>query len=510
MRALFRRITRAVKSVGWWRFAAGVAAGGAALGLTYLLRLMRIGLFLPDVAVDFVVDRIPGEIEAFVIRTMGEGAKILGLVTALVVFLALSGALAMPFRRVQRRLRNRWTVLLAYAGVYAGAVLLVVLPLLGRGFLGTGTSSGVAFAVLSQILAGALYASVLDYLLVDVASRHPEGFSPSRRQFIAGLGVLLFAGAVAVAGFGSFLGRSARLTFARVEDLLAREVTPNEEFYRVTKNAVDPDVDPGSWRLTVDGLVTTQRTYTLQDLEAQVAATEHVTLECISNEVGGNLISTAGWRGIRLADLLGASGVDARADWVAFSCADGYTVGVPLARAMAPRSLLALRMNDATLPRDHGFPARAIVPGLYGMFHAKWITRISLVQGEFIGFWQQKGWSNRGEIRTTAIITTPAPDAIVRGTATIAGVAFAGDRGIARVEVSADGGTTWADANIVPSALTGTLWVLWTYDWTPPAAGAYRILARATDAGGIVQELASVPPFPDGAAGYDAITLLVS
>ncbi|MGQ0797850.1 MAG: molybdopterin-dependent oxidoreductase, partial [Methanobacteriota archaeon] len=316
--------------------------------------------------------------------------------------------------------------------------------------------------------------------------------------------------ALAAASFGALVGRAARLTFASVADLLANEITPNETFYRVTKNLIDPVVDGGTWRLEIDGLVSSPRSYRLADLEALLATAETVTLECVSNEVGGNLISTARWSGVPLADLLATAGVAPEADWVAFTCADGYSVGVPLGRATSPGSLLVLRMNAATLPPEHGFPARIIVPGLYGMFSAKWITRITLVRGEFVGFWQQKGWTNRGAIRTTAIVTTPAPDAVLQGPVTIAGVAFAGDRGISLVEVSVDGGTTWQAAALKVPALSGTTWVLWTFDWAPPAPGAYRVLARAHDGVGTIQEPTRASPFPDGAAGYDGITLLVA
>lgn len=500
---------RRFRGLPWWRFAAGIVAGGAALGLSLLLRLLGLGLFLPEIAMDFVVDHVPGNVESFFIRTMGEGAKAFGLVTSIGVFLALSGAYALPYRALQRRVRNRWALLGIIALGYAIGVLLAVLPILGGGLLGADTSAGAGFATFSVILAGLVYAAVLDYALVDVAARHPEGFRPSRRQFIVGLGILFFGAALVAAGFGALVGRAARLTFASVADLFANEITPNETFYRVTKNLIDPTVDAGTWRLEVGGLVTTPRIYRLAELAGLPKATGVVTLECISNEIGGNLISTARWSGVPLANLLTAAGVAPEADWVAFTCADGYTVGVPFGRATSPQSLLVFEMNGAPLPPEHGFPARIIVPGLYGMFSAKWVTRITLVQSEFVGFWQQKGWSNRGEIRTTAIVTTPAPDAILRGPATIAGVAFAGDRGISRVEVSVDGGTTWQAATL-EAALPGATWVLWRFDWAPSAPGAYRVVARAVDGSGAMQEPTRASPFPDGAAGYDGITLLVA
>jgi hypothetical protein len=261
-------------------------------------------------------------------------------------------------------------------------------------------------------------------------------------------------------------------------------------------------------------MVATPATYDYSQLLARSNASdpdhadENVTLECVSNEVGGNLISNARWQGVRLAALLQGAGLDPTADWIVFTCADGYTAAIPRERALNPNTIVAVFMNEAPLAVAHGFPARIIVPGLYGMFHAKWLTRIEATRGEYRGFWQQKGWTNQGEIHTTAIIATPADGSVVGGLVRIGGVAFAGDRGISLVEVSTDGGTTWnpATRNPTPTNLT---WVLWTYDWMPPRSGSFRIVARAVDGNGGQEDSRPAPPFPDGSSGYDSITLLV-
>lgn len=507
--AVLRELLQRIRRLPWIRFGAGVVAGIGALAVTYVLRILGLGIFLPEVALDFVITRIPGSIESFFIGTMGEGAKVFGLLTALVVILALFGFGATWYRRIQHRVRNRWAVIGVYTGATLAVILLVALPLLGGGLVGSDTSAGAWGAAFSQAIGAWLYAAILDYLLVDVAERHPQGFSLSRRQFIAATLLAVGGTALALYGLGSFVARPARLAFASVADMFAKEVTSNDDFYTVTKNFIDPDVDAKTWRLEIDGLVSSPRSYSYDDLLARASTEEFVTLECVSNEVGGNLISTAKWEGIPLAELLNDTGVQADADWVAFSCADGYTVGVPLAKALNPTTLLALRMNGLLLSTKHGFPARIVVPGLYGMFDAKWLTKITLVQGEFLGFWQQKGWTNRGSIRATAIIATPRPDSVVGLTVTIGGVAFAGDRGISRVEVSTDGGLTWRDATLKTPALSGMTWVLWTYDWTPAGSGAYQLRARAYDGSGAGQERERNPPFPNGSSGYDAITLFV-
>ncbi len=507
LRAFIRRLP-------WYRFAAGVVAGGVGLLVTFLMRAFGLGVFLPEIAVNFVVGRIPGAIESFFIRTLGEGAKLLALLTALAVFLVLPGIYAILYRRVQRWLKNRWLVMAFYTFSSAGIVLLAILPILDAGFLGSNTSVGIGFAVFSQLIGYWLYAALLDYLLVDVAAEHPEGFSLSRRQFIAGTIGAIAVAALTVYGLGSLISKKGRLVFTSIAEMFSKEQTPTSEFYVVTKNVIDPTVDAGTWHLSIGGLVSNPTTYSYADLQALATIDEFVTLECVSNEVGGNLISMAEWTGVRLATILQSAGLDPSADWIVFTCADGYTAAIPIAKALDPNTLVAIYMNGGPLATAHGHPARIIVPGLYGMFHAKWITKIEALQGEFRGYWQQKGWTNsddaHGRVNTVAIIAVPADNAVVGATVDIGGVAFAGDRGISRVEVSTDGGSTWTDATLHPRPGRGLTWVLWTFNWTPPRGGSFRIVARAYDAVGVIQDSTPAPPFPNGSSGYDSITLLAS
>ncbi len=233
-------------------------------------------------------------------------------------------------------------------------------------------------------------------------------------------------------------------------------------------------------------------------------------MECVSNEVGGNLIGTAKWSGARLVDVLSAAGIEASADWVEFSCADGYAVAIPRTQASDPATLLVVAMNDAPLEGSHGGPVRVVVPGKYGMFSAKWVTRITAIQGSYLGFWQQKGWTNDGRIRTEAIIAIPRDNAVIAGPVTIGGFALSAANGISKVEVSTDGGSSWSPAQLRTPKDPRLTWVLWTFAWLPPGSGAYRVLARAYDGNGEVQESAVSPPFPNGASGIDGVTLLVS
>src|SRR6058998_2313213 len=295
-----------------------------------------------------------------------------------------------------------------------------------------------------------------------------------------------------------------------------RDAVERTDSYVVTKNVIDPTVDAAGWVLSIGGLVSNPTTYSYPDLQALASVDEFVTLECVSNEVGGNLISTAEWTGVRLATILQSAGVDlSPGNWILFNCADGYTAGIPIAKAMDPNTLAAVYMTGGPLATAHGYPARIIVPGLYGMFHAKWLTKIEAVQGLFSGYWQQKGWTNsddpNGRIHTVAIIAWPADNSVVGGSTEIGIVAFAGDRGISLVEVSTDGGSTWNAATPLKVPLSGLTWSLWKYTPTGPlSGGSHRIVARAYDGTGLIQDSVPEPPFPSGAKGYDSITLLVS
>jgi hypothetical protein len=176
---------------------------------------------------------------------------------------------------------------------------------------------------------------------------------------------------------------------------------------------------------------------------------------------------------------------------------------------MGPGAMLAYKMNDELLPTGHGFPLRAIVPGIYGMMNAKWIQEIEVVDHVYLGYWQERGWSNDAKIKTTSIIYYPSDAAEINGPTPLAGVAFAGDRGISKVEVSVNGGNTWSEA-VLKKPTSPYSWVLWAYDWTPINKGAYTVVVRAYDGAGNVQDSQVSSSFPDGASGYNMIQLRVT
>ena len=308
----------------------------------------------------------------------------------------------------------------------------------------------------------------------------------------------------------------------RLAPLLESEVTPTYLFYRIDINPIVPEVDATSWTLTVKGLVNNPLTITYEQIKTMPSVEEYATLQCVSNKIGGDLTSTALWKGVRLKDVLQKAQVKPDAKYIAFRCYDGYDVGIPLERGLLEGSILAYDMNLAPLTSEHGYPVRAIVPGLYGMMNPKWITEIELVDSVYEGYWARNGWTNIATEDTHSCIVIPghAPVtdrfrnleleniSIVPGQRVpVAGIAFAGDRGISKVEVSTDGGGTWKSANI-KDPLSKYTWVLWAAGFTPAAPqGSNRIVVRATDKTGKVQTSEVRPPFPDGNTGYHIINI---
>jgi hypothetical protein len=243
------------------------------------------------------------------------------------------------------------------------------------------------------------------------------------------------------------------------------------------------------------------------DIKAMDAIEQYATLECISNRVGGDLIGNAQWKGIRLRTVLERAGIQPSVRDVILRAADGYSDSIPLERALQDGTLLVYEMNGAPLTPTHGFPVRLLVPGIYGMKNVKWITQIELVDYDYKGYWQERGWDDRAEYKTMSRIDIPETSASRAGT-TVAGIAFAGDRGISRVEVSTNGGVTWEPAQL-RAPLSPYSWVLWQHPWTPHQAATVELLVRATDGRGETQTAKRAEPIPDGASGYHQRTIHV-
>ena len=303
----------------------------------------------------------------------------------------------------------------------------------------------------------------------------------------------------------------AQSVFARVRGL-PPEVTPNGQFYVVSKNppGFDPVLRADRWRLEVALRPDRPLVLALDDLKAMPSVRRPHTLECISNEVGGDLISNAYWRGVRLRDVVArAGGLPLTAIKLVFRCADGYTESLPVAEALHPDTLLVYEMNGEPLPPKHGFPLRLLVPGLFGMKNPKWITRIEAVDFDFQGFWERSGWSDQAVVQTMSKFTVPSPLRAKAGEEVgLGGVAYAGARGIRAVEVSPDDGKTWLPAQ-VKAPLGPYTWVLWAMVWKPAGPGEHRVRVRARDGAGVLQTAQPSPPLPDGATGQHIIRIRV-
>ncbi len=289
-----------------------------------------------------------------------------------------------------------------------------------------------------------------------------------------------------------------------------------DDFYRIDKNLLPVSVDGSAWRLRVDGLVDRPRAWTLDELRQMPSQVGYRTLACISLQVeaGDDLIGNQKWRGVPVGALLAQAGIGSTATHVLWEAADGYTESVPLDVVMDDQSWIAYEMGDAPLTPEHGYPARVLIAGRFGMKQPKWVTRLQLADHDEPGYWEQRGWDRDAFVRTMSRIDRPAPgDSVKAGVPfTAYGIANSGDRGIATVELSPDDGVSWLTAeleDITEPPLGPLTWVRWRVPVTIAAPGARRLVVRATDATGAVQDGQSRPPLPSGATGWHAVRLAV-
>jgi hypothetical protein len=291
---------------------------------------------------------------------------------------------------------------------------------------------------------------------------------------------------------------------------MAKEITPNNEFYITTYSDTVPTIDPAAFRLRIEGLVEKPYTLSLKELEEMKDKIEFVTLECIGNPVGGDAISNALWDGVTLRKVIERAAPQKGIVKTAFYADDGYTDSIPYSLSLSEDVFLAYRMNGEPLPKEHGYPLRAIVPGIYGMKHVKWLSKIELVNYNFKGYWEKRGWSDEAVIPVKSQILMPMEGKTVPiGNYVIGGVAFGGRYGISKVQISLDDKRTWHDADLKPP-LSKWSWTLWRYDWKPSKEGEYTITVRGFDRAGKVQESSSLlgklfRSFPDGAEGLHSV-----
>ncbi len=329
----------------------------------------------------------------------------------------------------------------------------------------------------------------------------------SRRQFIQLTGGLAMASILPRPQLSMAAGMWAKLFGEPKRDIAP--ITPNDEFY-ITSYRTPPFLPAEQWALSVRGLVKRPFTLTYPQLIARPSVSKIVTLECVGNGIAGEAIGTAEWKGVPLKAILNQAGVSSQAYDVVFRAADGYSDSLHIERAMMDAVLVAHTMNGVPLPLGHGFPARIIVPGLYGMKHVQWLTSLELVSSDYQGYYQQKGWSDKATVKTMSCVTDPQTgDALkFQQAVMMKGFAFAGNRGIRQVDISTNGGQLWEHSTLAPP-LSPYSWIFWTYQWVPQRLGDHRLIARATDGTGQVQSSIEQDPFPDGASGLQEVIVSV-
>lgn len=505
---------RVVALPRWVSAAAGAVSAAAALGVSEALT----GLFRPIPSLwlavgNAVVDLVAGTpLKSLAIALFGTNDKtalIYGTAILVVGFGALLGLVA----------RRSW------AGATAGFVGFGLLGVLATTVSPLDSSTWAALSAVVTVGVGVL---VLRHLHSRGAVAEHGG---GRREFLRAAAVMAFlAGGTGAAGH--FLTARRQTSASRAAVVLPQAqpavtvppgssfdaletvtplFTPNRDFYRIDTALMAPVVELGDWTLEVHGMVDRVVTLTYDDLQGMDQFESDMTIACVSNEVGGGLIGNARWQGVRLADVLDLAGVNPQAGQIVGRSVDGWTAGFPTQVAFDGRdAMIAVGMNGQPLPIDHGFPARLIVPGLYGYVSAtKWLQDIELTTWEaFDSYWIPRGWAKEGPIKTQSRIDVPAArQQVSAGQAVVAGVAWAQQRGVAMVEVSIDDGP-WQQAELAEELNIDT-WRQWRYQWDA-VPGEHRLRVRATDTAGRTQSEQRVPVGPDGAEGYHTRTVQVS
>ena len=516
-----------------WRLTvAGLAATCATVLVAAVVHVFVYPVaFPPEAIAQRAVGITSGRVDSFFIQLLGHWAQRLTVIGLSVAF-AVSGALlAHVFPRRWLRHPAAWAIVPIPLWVFSVAVYSAPVPFLGRWAFAGATFPIFAVGGLLGAMTFAMISSAPT--VAPAAARVESPLDPhvTRRSLLAALGVGTVGVAIGSSGLATLLSGGSdtgavRLrtggvvrakvpppapgdaAFAHVRGLTP-EITSTDDFYIVDKDILNPVIDQSSWRLRVHGLVREPLNLSFAELRSMRAFERYQTLECISNRVGGHLMSNALWTGVPLADILKEAGVRPGARTVVFRAAGGYSESHSVDKAMDPTTLVAIGMNRHELPRAHGFPARLLTIGTYGMKNPKWLTDIELIDGDYRGYWEVRGWSPNQDPKITTRIDVPGNGASVGSSATIAGIAFAGDMGISRVQVSTDGGRSWDDARL-KTALSPYTWRLWMYEWRPPGSGSYRILARSYDHSGRVQTSTPASPFPSGAAGLEGITVHAS
>ena len=485
---------------------AGAIAMLLALATLLILRMVTGLLSLLDALAEVSIEIMPMSVFSALLGLFQSNAKA-GLLAGLIAALAIAGAVIGPLLRpgsgkrwLELTRAIRATVLISAAGI--GFLYWAIALRDSAGF----TNRDMVVAILCIIAGGAVYGFGTPLLALMLTPTRTANSAGRRVVIRAIAGVLTIVPLIALAREVERTRRGGLINERR-GDGISNPITANQDFYTISSNFLDPTGDGGpDWRLTVDGLVDRPLTLSLAEVQALADPATAVTLNCISNEIGGPLIGNAIWEAAPLARLLAEASPQPGVVDVVFYGRDGYSDSVPFATALAPAARLAWSMNGEPLPSRHGAPLRALVPGIYGIKSVKWLERIELVSRDHQGYWQQRGWTDDGTIKPISRFDVPI-DRGVRsaGPIEIGGVAWAGLAGVDRVEVSTDDGETWQLAEI--TARPGDYaWAVWRLDWAP-GMGTYDLVVRLIDRTGVTQPDTGDAPIPDGATGWHRITV---
>ncbi|MFQ5943000.1 MAG: molybdopterin-dependent oxidoreductase [Anaerolineales bacterium] len=479
---------------------------------------------LPGDLLTIGIDALVSAITALNIGPTSTVAKTAERGMAILMFIAIGAVFGIVLRWLGREdLRQ-----LTGSGVRVGLVLVAAFWLLSIAVSFSQTNAlwiGLWFGVLYVAWGwslGWLIQRAGPALAADLSS------SLSRREFVGLLGGSVVTISVGSLGVASLLGEEDQPAPAPVDildpgtlpdspstaELAARidpspgtrlEITPNQDFYRIDINTRKPKLVPETWRLELNGLVDRPLSLTLGEIRAMPPISYHHTLSCISNRIGGDLISTTRWTGVRVREVLEMAGMKPTAEELFIEAADGFYESVAMSDLMDDRTIFAYEMNGAPLPHDNGYPLRIIIPHRYGMKQPKWIVNMEVLDRKGRGYWVERGWSPEAFIRTTSVIDTVAPEAADEemGTVPVGGIAFAGANGISKVELQVDDGP-WMEAELRAPPLSHLTWVQWRYDW-PRETGRHNFKVRTYDGLGVLQISESNPVRPDGATGIHEV-----
>jgi DMSO/TMAO reductase YedYZ molybdopterin-dependent catalytic subunit len=503
----------------------GVAAAALGLGVSEL----AAGIFgsLPSLFQglgEWVIDIVPKSVKDLAIDIFGTNDKLALLVSIALVTLAIGAVVGVLARR-------RFVIAIV---VFIGFGLIAALA------AARDPSVSLGLAIIPAGLAAITSLVSLQWLYDRAPSAEPDAATEnktstagkSRRAFLYGFGAVVGVAALS-AGIGRTLQvRGKRLIAGRGDVVLpapaqalapvpagaeldiqglSTVITANQDFYRIDTAFSVPRVELEGWSVSVGGMVDRPYSLTYSDLLDLRMVERDITMSCVSNRVGGTLVGNARWLGVPLSEILDRAGVQEGADQLVGRSVDQFTVGFPTETIYDGRdAILAVGMNGEPLPFEHGFPARMVVAGLYGYVSAtKWLSEIELTRwDDFDAYWIPRGWAKLGPIKTQSRIDTPSDGARVdAGTVTVAGVAWAPDRGISRVEVQLGEDADWVEAEL-SEALSKNTWLQWATEWTP-TPGSYQIQVRATDGDGNTQTEEIRPPAPDGASGWHNVFVVV-